>query len=69
MPEVAGDAAILSEPTDTDAMSNALTRVANDSNLRNQLISEGRSRRTLFSWDKTATLLWESMAKTYEQSV
>ena len=69
MPEVAGDAAILIEPTDTDAMSNALTRVANDSNLRNQLISEGRSRRTLFSWDKTATLLWESMAKTYEQSV
>ena len=69
MPEVAGDAAILIEPTDTDAMSNALTRVANDSNLRNQLISEGRSRRTLFSWDKTATLLWESMAKTYEQFV
>ena len=69
MPEVAGDAAILIEPTDTDAMSNALTRVANDSNLRNQLLSEGRSRRTLFSWDKTATLLWESMAKTYEQSV
>lgn len=69
MPEVAGDAAILIEPTDTDAISNALTRVANDSNLRNQLISEGRSRRTLFSWDKTATLLWESMAKTYEQSV
>ena len=69
MPEVAGDAALLIEPTDVAAMTDALTRIANDQTLREQFVIKGRSQRNRFNWDNTATLLWESMEKTYEQAV
>ena len=64
MPEVAGDAALLIEPTNTEALTAALTRIANDAALREQLIAKGRTQRTRFSWDITADLLWQSMMKT-----
>ena len=69
MPEVAGDAALLIEPTDTEALSDALTRIANDAELREQLIAKGRTQRTRFSWDITADLLWQSMMKTISTDV
>ena len=69
MPEVAGDAALLIEPTNTEALSNALTRIANDAELREQLIVKGRTQRTRFSWDITADLLWQSMMKTINTNV
>ena len=64
MPEVAGDAALLVEPTDVAALAEALTRLATDAALRQQLISRARQQRLHFSWDITATLLWQSMIKT-----
>ena len=64
MPEVAGDAALLVEPTDADALANALSRLAIDDDLRRQLIAMGRIQRERFSWDITADLLWQSMMKT-----
>ena len=66
MPEVAGDAALLVEPTDVEGMAAALCRLANDTNLRQELIAKGREQRKLFSWDITADLLWKSMMKTVE---
>ena len=64
MPEVAGDAALLVEPTDADALADALSRLATDDDLRRQLIARGRIQRERFSWDITADLLWQSMMKT-----
>ena len=69
MPEVAGDAALLVEPTDTEALTDALIRIAKDSVLREQMIAKGRIQRTHFSWDKTANLLWRSMEKTLNQAI
>lgn len=66
MPEVAGDAALLVEPTDVDAMAAALTRLATDVDLRRQLVAKGCGQRSRFSWDITADLLWQSMMKTVE---
>lgn len=67
MPEVAGDAALLVDPYDTDAMAEAFARIATDDELCSTLVERGLSRRNLFNWDRTATLLWESMSKTIQQ--
>lgn len=66
MPEVAGDAALLVDPLSVDSISAAMTSVAYDSDLRNSLIARGRQRKELFSWDRTASLLWQSMMRTVE---
>jgi glycosyltransferase involved in cell wall biosynthesis len=61
MPEVAGDAALLVDPYSVGSIGQALTRMAMDPGLRGELITKGRKQRELFSWDKTARLLWESL--------
>ena len=66
MPEVAGDAAILVEPTHVEALTKALSDVVSDPSLAGQLVARGRVQRTQFSWDITAERLWESMMKTLE---
>lgn len=64
MPEVAGDAALLIDPRNVEALTEALCRVAIDADLRAELVKRGRIRRELFSWDITAEKLWESMMRT-----
>lgn len=64
MPEVAGDAALLVDPMSVDAIADAMSRIEGDEALRASLIEKGRARKELFSWDRTATLLWDSLMKT-----
>lgn len=52
--EVLGDAARLVEPTDVEALAGALTELASDSSLRQQLALMGRARATRFTWEKAA---------------
>jgi glycosyltransferase involved in cell wall biosynthesis len=59
LPEVAGDAAIMVDPLDTDALTNALRRVLDDSNLRQDLIQRGAERVKQFTWANAATNLRE----------
>jgi len=66
MPEVAGDAALLVEPTDTAMLTEALRRISTDDALRQELIAKGRSQREKFTWDKTAHRLWDSMMQTLD---
>ena len=66
MPEVAGDAAILVEPTHAEALTKALYDVVSDPSLAGQLVARGRVQRMRFSWDITAERLWASMMKTLE---
>src|SRR3989344_3500180 len=54
LPEVAGDAALLFEPTDTDEISAALAKALYDTNERQRLMSAGEKRIQSFSWDFTA---------------
>lgn len=68
MPEVAGDAAILVEPTDVTMLADALQSVSSNCALRAELVEKGRSQRERFSWDKTSAKLWDSMMKTWESS-
>lgn len=65
MPEVSGDAAMLVDPMSVEDISHAMKQLSTDSSLRDEMIRRGRERRTLFSWERTANLLWKSMMETY----
>ncbi|MBQ6955826.1 MAG: glycosyltransferase family 4 protein [Bacteroidales bacterium] len=64
MPEVAGDAALLVNPESVDAIAHAMSKIVGDRNLCDELVSRGRRRRELFTWDITASRLWQSMMAT-----
>ncbi len=54
IPEVAGDAALLVDPNDTDALAGEVARVLRDGTLRASLVARGRDRAQQFSWSATA---------------
>jgi len=56
LPEVAGDAALLVDPHDPEAITGALARIAGDADLRAGLIARGLRRAEEFSWTRTAQL-------------
>jgi glycosyltransferase involved in cell wall biosynthesis len=54
IPEVAGDAAVLTDPMDVDALAEALDKVLVDSVLADDLVGKGKRNVDRFSWDRTA---------------
>ncbi len=54
MREVAGDAALLVDPDDSEAIAAALFRLDRDAALRARLIARGRERARAWSWERTA---------------
>ncbi len=64
MPEIAGDAALITDPFDVNKIAKAMKTMAEDETLRNNLIAKGRVQKYRFSWDKTADNLWKSIEKT-----
>jgi len=59
LPEVAGDAALLVDPEDTDALAAALRQLTSDAELREDLARRGRARVQTFTWDKAVRETWE----------
>lgn len=57
MPEVAGEAAILCEPTKFIEIGDAMLLIENDSKKRIELIQKGKIQRQSYSWEKTTNLL------------
>ena len=53
LPEVVGDAAVLVDPLDTQALAEAIVRVFTDDRLATELSERGRRQAGEFSWDKT----------------
>jgi glycosyltransferase involved in cell wall biosynthesis len=54
LPEVAGDAALLVDPTCVEALAEAMRRVLNDAELQADLCGRGLERAAEFSWERTA---------------
>lgn len=54
LPEVAGSAALLVNPLDTMALSEAMERIVADQHLRQQLVRDGLKNVTRFTWAQTA---------------
>jgi alpha-1,3-rhamnosyl/mannosyltransferase len=56
--EVAGDAALLFDPTDESSIAAAMERLLTEQDLRTQLSARGRARAALFPWSRTAQETW-----------
>jgi glycosyltransferase involved in cell wall biosynthesis len=54
LPEIAGDAAAFFDPSDGDAIGDALRRVLANASLREELRAKGLVQAALFSWERTA---------------
>jgi len=65
MLEVAGDAALLVDPTDEAVIGTWIARLADDEKLRKELSRAGQAQARMFSWSKTAQLT----VKAYEQVI
>jgi len=54
LPEIAGDAALLVDPHDPDAIAGAIARAAGDEDLRRELVARGHVRAEQFTWRSAA---------------
>lgn len=62
MPETAGNAALLVDPTCVDEIAQAMNRITYDESLREQLRERGLARAKLFSWQTTCHRVRELLA-------
>jgi glycosyltransferase involved in cell wall biosynthesis len=67
LPEVAGSAALLVDPLDTESISTALNRLIEDANLRKDLARKGLERSKLFTWERAAAETWTVYAELLSQ--
>jgi glycosyltransferase involved in cell wall biosynthesis len=54
LPEVAGDAAVMVSPYDTEGLAEAIRRLIEDESLRTTLRNKGLAQAARFSWERTA---------------
>ncbi len=59
LPEVAGEAALLVDPENTESIAHALRRLTTDADLRDQLTQHGARRIHEFSWEKAVAQTWD----------
>ena len=67
MPEVAGDAALLCDPTSVDDICRALIRISQDAELYTELIEKARIQAKKYTWDITAQALWKSVLQSMKR--
>jgi glycosyltransferase involved in cell wall biosynthesis len=65
MPEIAGDAALLVDPFNPESIALAMYKIYQYETIRKELIQRGNQRKDLFTWQKSADLLWDSMLKAF----
>jgi glycosyltransferase involved in cell wall biosynthesis len=65
LPEITGDAAILTDPHDTESMVEAVCLLRGNAEYRQRLIGRGITQAKLFSWTETA----ERTAAVYERVI
>jgi glycosyltransferase involved in cell wall biosynthesis len=63
LPEVGGNAVLYADPSDTESVKSAMIKLYKEPALRQDLIKKAEQRLEIFSWQKTASLLWESLEK------
>lgn len=59
MSEIAADAALYADPYKPQEIAEQMKLIFKDEQLRNKLIEASKQRSELFSWNKTAALLWQ----------
>lgn len=68
LPEVVGEAALMVDPFDKDALAEAIRRVVDDAGLRRSLRERGFERARLFDWRETARLTLRAYERAIESS-
>jgi glycosyltransferase involved in cell wall biosynthesis len=68
LPEVVGDAALLVDPEDADALAHALTRIMCEETLRADLVRRGRAHAAGFTWAATAAATVRSYLRCMESA-
>jgi len=62
LPEVAGDAALLVDPTSVEQITEAMKQIVSDTSLRQQLREKGLAQAARFSWASTSARVQELLA-------
>lgn len=68
LPEVVGDAALLVDPFDVEAISKALLIFDQDEKLTASLAQKALERAQLFDWDNTEKVIWNTILEVLKQS-
>ena len=61
LPEVGGDAAYYFDPYDLNSISDAMSKIVHDENLRQMMRIKGLDQARTFSWDKTSELVGKAL--------
>jgi hypothetical protein len=69
LPEIAGDAALLLDPTDAGAVARAMAAIVTDEKLRASLVEKGKARFKEYSWERPAIALHEALTRVHERKV
>ena len=69
LPEIAGDAALLLEPNDADAVARAMAAIVTDDKLRASLVEKGKGRFKEYSWDRPGMALHKALTRVHERKV
>jgi glycosyltransferase involved in cell wall biosynthesis len=63
LPALAGDAALLVDPLDVEAITDGLGRLLEDGRLRQRLSTAGRRRAEQYSWEAAAAATWQILER------
>lgn len=67
MQEIGSTAALYFNPTDPASIADKLMLIYKDEDLRKRLIEEGKTIAAQYTWDRTASLLWDAMEKAFRE--
>jgi glycosyltransferase involved in cell wall biosynthesis len=67
LPELVGDAGMLVDPRDPEAIAAALERVISDDRLAENLARRGLERSRRFEWSRTAAAMRDAFARAVEE--
>ncbi len=68
LPEVVEDAALLVDPFDVEAISNAMFQIDSNPALCAELSKLALERSKIFNWDKTTSMIWDTIQEVFEKS-
>lgn len=67
IPEVLGDAGLLFDPDDPDAIAEAMARLLGDAALRERCVKQGLQRCRTFTWDRATEIVLEELERTHRE--
>jgi glycosyltransferase involved in cell wall biosynthesis len=67
LPEVAGDAALLTDPQNSEENVQSIARVLSSSDLQKELRARGYQRSNIFTWERTARAVAEGLVRAASQ--